>query len=349
MKKRAAVVLKFAASGTILAVMLVLNRDALLRMWREPKDWLLLAAAGCCCIAAVVGATIRWYWLVRALGVDFRFRDALRLGCFGFLCNFVSLGALGGDFFKAFVVARENPGRRTEVVASVFVDRIMGLAGLLLLVTVATLATGLFHLGEPQLRTLCVGVWTLTSVVYLGGGLMLLPGFTTGSLFEFLTRLPRAGHVFSRLIAALHTYRRCPLVILRSLVWTVGIQLTFVGCVMLVARGLPGPPAQLGSQLVIVPLGVLASSIPLLPGGLGTFEPAMNYLYGVVPNDPAFAAGQGMAVAIGYRALTVVVALVAYAYWMFARRELGDVYRQAQQAAEEEAQLAAEAEALSAA
>ncbi len=53
---------------------------------------------------------VRWYLLVRALGLHFRLLDAFRLGFLGYLFNFVSVGSVGGDLFKAIFIAREQPG-----------------------------------------------------------------------------------------------------------------------------------------------------------------------------------------------------------------------------------------------
>ena len=65
------------------------------------------------------------------LHLPFRLRDAFRLGFLAFLLNFVSVGAVGGDLFKAFFIARDQPGRRTEAVATVVVDRLVGFYALL--------------------------------------------------------------------------------------------------------------------------------------------------------------------------------------------------------------------------
>ena len=75
---------------------------------------------------------VRWYLLVRALQLQFRLVDAFRLGFLGYLFNFVVVGSVGGDLFKAIFIAREQPGRRAEAVATVLVDRIVGVYALVL-------------------------------------------------------------------------------------------------------------------------------------------------------------------------------------------------------------------------
>ena len=65
-------------------------------------------------LAAVVLTFVRWYLLVTPLGLPFHLRDAIRLGFVGYLFQFASLGAVGGDLFKAAFLAHEQPRRRPE-------------------------------------------------------------------------------------------------------------------------------------------------------------------------------------------------------------------------------------------
>jgi uncharacterized membrane protein YbhN (UPF0104 family) len=45
-----------------------------------------------------------------------------------------------------------------------------------------------------------------------------------------------------------------------------------------VSRGLPGESPSLATHVVIVPIALVANIVPL-PGGLGAFEAALDYLY----------------------------------------------------------------------
>ena len=60
-------------------------------------------------------------------------------GALGFALNFVSLGTVGGDLFKAVLLAKVSPGRRTEAVVTVMADRILGLLMMMLLASTAIL------------------------------------------------------------------------------------------------------------------------------------------------------------------------------------------------------------------
>ena len=76
---------------------------------------------------------IRWYLLVRCQGLPLTLGNAIRLGLIGCFFNLILLGSVGGDVVKAAALAREQ-SRRTVAVATVIMDRIIGLWGLAWLV-----------------------------------------------------------------------------------------------------------------------------------------------------------------------------------------------------------------------
>ena len=163
-----------------------------------PKQWDMLVLATVVCFAAVLATIVRWYFLVRALGVPLTWRDALRLGFLGYLFNFISPGAVGGDLFKVVFLARERQGRRTEVALSVLVDRLMGLYGVFIVGTIAILCTDMWRSNLPNVRLACrVMFWCAgvsTAVLAMGW----LPGFSEGPLAKRLERIPRLGYYIQR-------------------------------------------------------------------------------------------------------------------------------------------------------
>ncbi len=151
----------------------------------------------------------------------------LRLGFLGYLLNFVSVGSVGGDLFKAVFVAREYPGRRAQAVATVVLDRIVGLFAMFVVASAALLLTGQLQRAGPELRIICQMTLVVTGVATAGIAVVLLPGFTTGALSEFIRQLPKVGPTLSRLIDALRLYRR---------------QLRVLACALLLSFGVHGLP-----------------------------------------------------------------------------------------------------------
>src|SRR5262249_13717162 len=96
------------------------------------------------CAGAMLLMFVRWYVLVRAQGLPFTVRDAVRLGFVGMFFNTFLAGELGGGVAKAVGLAREQQSRRAAAVATVLMDRAVGLLGLFWL---AGVLGGLFWLG----------------------------------------------------------------------------------------------------------------------------------------------------------------------------------------------------------
>ncbi len=122
-----------AALGVGLVAYLVVRswREIVAQQWGQLR-WPMLAAGFAVLLAATLLTFLRWYVLVRAQGLPFRLRDSLRLGFIGVFFNLLMPSAVGGDLVKAFLLAREQR-RRTVAVATVLVDRLIGLVGLVLL------------------------------------------------------------------------------------------------------------------------------------------------------------------------------------------------------------------------
>lgn len=318
------------------------------RAWRDaqaaevdltepPASWWLLAVAWSVLFAALVATIVRWYYLVRALGIDFRLSDAMRLGFLSYLFNFVSLGSVGGDLFKAVFIAKENPHRRAEAVATVVVDRVIGLYGLFVVATACVLATGQYASSIREVRAIARGTLLCTALGMAALVVLIVPGFTTGAVSEMLRGLPKVGRVIGKLIDAIRMYRRRPGLLLQTGLLSVGVHaLTTLG-VYLIARGIEGQVPSLTAHFVIVPLSMVASAAPLPFMGLGAFEGALDFLYIHVAGGAGELRLTSFAVlkiAFAYRAITILNAAVGLVVYAFSRREMAAVIEQAEAEAE---------------
>lgn len=337
MKRRLLVtVLKSAVLLAILAWLLYSLDHAQLAALREQSvDWLRLGAGAGLALCCTLLTFVRWYLLVRALELPFRLADAFRLGCLGYLLNFVAFGSVGGDLFKAIALARRQAGRRTEAVATVALDRAVGLYSLLVVASLAILLSG-HRITAPVVKAVC----QLTLLATLAGSVvvvvLLAPGARRLAWLRAAARLPGLGSLVNRLADALDMYRgkRRLLAIIAGLSLTV--HLVFSLALYLVGASLFPQHPTLAEHYVIVPLSVVAGALPFTPAGLGTFEAAMRELYRLVP---AQSGGDGFVVALVFRLITVLIAAVGAVYYWLGRRDVAVVLREAK---EEEAELSAE-------
>ena len=327
---RAFRILRWTIPPAIVAYLVydVQRQDSFPRIWHGDKNWTLLGVALLAFLAAQLLTIARWYWLVRALDLPFRWNDAVRLGFLGYLLTFVSLGAVGGDLLKAFFVAREQPGRRVEAFATVIVDRIFGLYSLLLLAAFSILVSGIW-LSPPSVAVgiLCQTVFAAT-VVATAGILFLLSlgGHRAQAWFYRLARVPKIGSLLKPLAGAVQVYRRDLPTVATSIVVGLVSQFLLAASIWAIAAALLPDAPTIGEHVTLVPLALLTTVLPLPGYGLGAFEMALEFLYRHVG---ASAAGGGLLVALGFRLIMVVTAVISAVIYATHRREVGAVLREA--------------------
>jgi uncharacterized membrane protein YbhN (UPF0104 family) len=320
-------VLKFVLPAVIIGWLLWRVEPEQWELLREqPRNYPLLGAALAAALAAVCVSFIRWWALVRCQGINLGVIEAFRLGAIGFLLSFVSAGSVGGDIFKTIFLARRSPGKGIEAVASVIVDRGIGLLGLLLLVAFAMSAAGgssnsdLTKIGNAALGLSAIGLVTL-AVLVLGGG-------PIDRVIVWGSRLRYVGGAVSRIAGPLRVFRRHPLMLGLSLLMSLAVHSLLVLSAFWIATSVYGAAApSLGDHALIFPIANLASTMPIAPAGLGVLEAAMEWLYRVVPAEPTIASG--MLVALVYEIVKVVMAVLGMLfYWTAApevRRSLSEV------------------------
>jgi len=332
MKRLSIALVKIGLSAAILAYLVMDARQdaAFANLRDQPKHWGLLAAAWVLCTAAVVLTLIRWHVLARALTIPCSLRSTLRIGFLGYLFNLAPMGIVGGDLLKAYMLGRQYPGNRAKAFASVVVDRLIGLYMLFVVATAAILASGFWQIPEPVIQQICLFTFLITGIGGLGILVLHVPALTEGRITRAVAGLPRIGPTLHKLIDAVRMYRRQPGVMLVAAVMSVGVHSCFAAGVFLIACGLPGHHHTLGAHFVIMPLAAATGVIPL---PLGPFEYVLEFFYTHVPAaGVAITKGQGLVVALAYRIITVLIAMIGVCYYLGARREVAEVMHEADQA-----------------
>src|SRR4051794_37577473 len=229
--------------------------DAFENLSARSIEWSMMVAALFCTLIMAGLSYLRWHILIRAVGIEARLVDTLRLGSLGFALNFVSPGSIGGDFFKAIFLAHGHPSRRPEAIATVVADRVMGLLTMLLLASVGILVAGLLNTASPNLKILyemilfsSAAVWGVCILLVLFGGL-------TGPLVTgWAESIPIAGKTVARMLGTVQVYRCEKLMLGAAFAVSLVMALCYVTSSWLVAQGLPIHPPSWPQHLVIVPI-----------------------------------------------------------------------------------------------
>ncbi len=281
--------------------------------WEQPKRWELLLAAWLIALLAIVVSFMRWRLLVIAFGIPFTVREALRLGFLGYLLNFISFGSVGGDVFKAILVARDKPEKRPEAVATVLLDRAIGLLGLVMLAWVCLV---FFASAEqsPLLIGIKRGAAVLSSLALLALAVAVFAGPWFDRWIDWGGKMPVAGETLARMARAVRQLRTCP----QKLLWMSGLAILVHSMLALsiycISCGIYPQHPSLREHMMVVPPGMAAGALPLAPGGIGVQEGALAGLFRQLPNLPV--GYSALLVATVYRLITVAIAGIGVAFYL---------------------------------
>lgn len=295
----------------------------------QPKNYRLLAGALLVALLSICISFSRWCLLVRSLGIALPLGEAFRLGAIGFLLNFVSAGSVGGDVFKAIFLARRRPGQRIEAVASILVDRACGLFGLISLVGLAfvvapPIATAAHAAELERIRYVTAA---LVSAGIAALAILVLGGRWVDRLVSLASRLRLIGPLSGRIGGPLRMFHRHPLALLAALGMSLCVHIGLTSSVTMIAHGLYTSPPTVAEHFVIVPIGLLASALPITPAGLGVFEAAIHWLYETVPAEPTLASG--ILVALCFEIVRVLVAVIGTVFYWTSHDEVRNTLAQA--------------------
>jgi uncharacterized protein (TIRG00374 family) len=254
---------------------------------QKSPDWANVAlAAGL--IAVVMSLQFyRWYLLVNAVGLPFTKWNALRLGLVGYFYNIFLPGAIGGDLIKAFFIARDHPTRKPVAVATVLMDRVLGLFGLVLLAStvggIGWLNSEAFIQNNEYLKTI-IRVTGITTGLIVAGWLLLgwMPERRKNKFEDRLHRLkPRKlGQTLAELWFAVRTYRERSKVIYLSVGISAAAHICMVLLYYICVQVFPlQNPATLTETAIVAPIGYIAQVFFPVPGGVGGAEAIFGFLY----------------------------------------------------------------------
>lgn len=278
-----------------------------------------LAAGFAVYALAVLLTLLRWHLLVRALDLPLRLVDALRYGLIGIFFNTFLPGAVGGDIIKAAALARTQT-RRTAAVATVLMDRVLGLLALVWFVAVVG---GIFWLQGSLGSTITLIVFAAIAVVAGTTTLWLALGFFPERLAEGcaerLTRLPLAGGPASELFRAVWLYRSRPrsiaAVMLLSGIGHTGFIVAFFCCAQALWSPGLGRIPSLADHFVLVPLGNVMQALIPTPGGAGGGEWGFAALYVLFHASEAC----GVLGSLVQRLFSWVLGIIGYAIYVWTK------------------------------
>ncbi len=229
-------------------------------------------------LSSVILCSLRWFFLARVQGLSLSYKDFFSLTMIGSFFNTFMPGAVGGDLIKAWYIAGKEPSRRTNAVLSVFIDRGIGLAVILLYSGITLMFYSEWIADRPQLKLIALSLWAFTFACFVFMILFFLPFVWELPLFiailDRFKKYPKVAQIIEAFILYRHHRKTIFASVLLSAASVLGLNLLYM--VQGKALGIEMTPAQ---YFFIVPIALTVSAIPLLPGGIGTGQVAFFTLF----------------------------------------------------------------------
>lgn len=280
MKKSALLFLKVVFSVGILVYIFtrVVDLGDLWANLREASVSYLVAAIVVYLLVQSLSA-YRWYLLLKPLDIEIGFPKILSLYYLGMYFNFFLPSAIGGDVFKVYYLNKET-GRLSASTASVFLDRDVGMGGLLIAATLVAAYGGTRI--PPENGVLLAPLFALIGVAFIAANLAIFYRPTYNLLHRLLSmfRMKQADEKVEHLFESVNSYRGQWGLGAVTLIISLGVQ---VGCavVNILAAGAIGLRTHHGwiDFMVFIPAIGLIGMIPLSVNGAGWREASYILLF----------------------------------------------------------------------
>jgi hypothetical protein len=208
---------------------------------------------------------IRWNWLLKAHDIELPLARVFQL--------------------KAFYVGKEAQGQQTKAFGSILFDRVAGLSALVVLSAAAFLVE-MASLGDSKsLRAIQLLITTTAAAVILFYGYLFLVRESHDPLLRLLAfiqkKYPKLG-IFAQVYSSLRHYHSHRMTVMKVLGISLLIHIIIGWSLLQFAYALGETQIPLLPMYVVFPMGVLVSSVPIMPAGVGTGNLAFHYLFELI-------------------------------------------------------------------
>jgi len=240
----------------------------------------------------VVIAGLRWHWLLRIFGIHVPVRPLYFVTQIGQFFTMFLPGPAGDDLTRMVYIARLAKGRTAEACTSVLIDRVIGLATVLLLAVLCIPWHWSVLVTSPQTYWIAVGMLSAGAVVCLCGAIFFVAGHPTHAWFQRKLGLLPAHSLrdeLTRVWGLLATNKS-----LLARVIAAAITTQFILCILFYLAGTAvGITLPFFAWFGFVPVVLAANAVPITIAGLGFRDYLLVLFLGVlgsVKDESALAA-----------------------------------------------------------
>jgi len=267
-------------------------------------------------LLATVITIVRWQALVKALGAKLSIQDALKFGFLGFMFNLSPVGIVGGDAIKTILLVKNTRVATDRAVASVIIDRVLGLYAMFLLGLAVIFSTDFYKRSDSVAGIASIGLVSLTAITTIFFLLVIAPASKNNWRVRLATNIPLLGSTLQKLTTVTLIYRNQKKTLFYSLLATFVVHTLFATSLYCFACGVFQRAPSFINHIILYCSANTGSIIPL---SAGPFEYFLDELYPLFPiaGRVCYEKGFGLTIGVIYRLATVGVALIGVAYYFF--------------------------------
>ena len=279
----------------------LLRFEALVALYDRPSRILI---ATLLLFATIPLGALRWHLLLRCQGFRLPFRKTLEVVFVGQFFNTFLPGAYGGDIVRAGYIYHGARRQTGNLLLSILIDRLSGLAGLITLGFAAQLAM-------PSVIDYRITLFIVAVAAVMAFGSSLLPAmgrWAAALLHRFGSPLgDRILKLSTQIGGAIRIYlKRADILIAAVLISALQFALSLVALVV-IANAFDFVTVAPVTIVYAGVISLIANSVPLTPGGIGVGEAA--FANAVTLIDPG-ASGPYATIFLATRALTLLLNLL---------------------------------------
>jgi uncharacterized protein (TIRG00374 family) len=264
---------------------------------KADRMWLLIGLP--VALVGEVANIVRWQILMRVQGMYMSWNRAIMLFFVGLFFNLFMPGYTGGDFARLYYLMREFPDKKKEAILTVVMDRLIGMAALVLTALLTTILRWQWLQQTPQATVL---LWVLLSMVI--GFVLITAGSFAVTGFKLVDRLPERFPFRDRLVEtseAYHLFARSKKSLLFAFLLSFPVLFSFYGAFYCTAKAL-GAGVSILDMCSIMPIVTAIISLPITPSGIGFRESLLGILLNDLCNVP--------------NEIGVLISLIGFAYFV---------------------------------
>lgn len=210
--------------------------------------------------------------------VNISFFTQFKIFLIGLFFNNFMLGSTGGDVVRAYYLSKRTAHKKTEVVATVFLDRIIGVLSMIFMSAIFIL----LETSQPQLRQYFFPLIGILITVALCGSILLSK--TILRKIPFLEKTVRTLPFCEMLIKVyntFHKYHNHKILVFKAAVLSITLQMMSVSMFVVLGKAI-GIDIAIIHYFAIIPLVFVINALPISLGGLGVGEAACVVLLDLV-------------------------------------------------------------------